>query len=364
MSIAEQKLWLLIGWLGLACAPRMPAAYVRHSDAAEAHTAKGKHVEAAREWARAANSADRTTDRDEALYREASSYRRAGELDEARERWSMLARRAGRRQERAAYDLALETLARDPEVGARSVRETLVAFPSSGLARGALDRWLGAIPDSQRASALAGLWDDVHDPALREYILYRRAQTARAHGEIDEALAAFRQLEVEHPYPHGRYWDEALLQQAVLLWGQNKLSEAKAPLERMLSHREQSTIVGSYERRYADASLFLAFLDLESNWRTAQARLRRFAADYPDSRYRDEALWAAALLARDRQEPALACDAAAALRETSAASRYAACTPLVCPGAPPEGTCRQYVAESRNTAEATLRTTLRPLLAP
>ena len=362
MSTADPKVWFLLAWLGIACTPHMPAAYVRHADAAKAHTAEGRHEEAAREWAKAAASAERQTDRDEALYRQASSYRRAGKVEDARQRWTALAGRDGRRKERAAYDLALESLARDPDVGVGAVRETLVAYPASGLARGALDRWLAAIPESEHASALAGLWDDIDDRALREYILFRQARLARAQGELDEAIASYRRIELEHPYPHGRYWDEALLQQAVLLWRQSKLTEAIAPLERMLSQREQSAFVGSYERRYADAALFLAFLELELDWRKAQSRLRRFATEYPHSRHRDDALWASALLARERQEPVLACDAAATIRETCADSRYAPCVQLVCPESPNDGTCRDYVAGSRNTAAETLRATLSDLL--
>ncbi len=336
----------------------MPAEYVRHADAAEAATRDGRHRDAAREWGKAANVAETDADRQEARYRAATSSLRAGDEREYRRLLTSLSERAGPRQERAAYDLALNTLRHDPAVGGPMVHATIVKYASSGLARGALDRWLATVPESGRQAALSQVYSEVSDADLREYILLLQARNHTASGRHDQALAAYVRLERDHGYPYGHFWDEAMLEQAMLLFTNGDSSRATATLERMLSFREKSTIVGTYERRYSDATLLLAYIELDQDWQKARDRLHRFPNQYPTSRQRDDALWASALLARDNDATEQACVDAALLRQSSPASRYVTCLHHVCPSFAPSTECRGYVVEQRNTASATLRAAL------
>jgi hypothetical protein len=238
------------------------------------------------------------------------------------------------------------------------VHATIVKYASSGLARGALDRWLATVPESGRQAALSQVYSEVSDADLREYILLLQARNHTASGRHDQALAAYVRLERDHGYPYGHFWDEAMLEQAMLLFTNGDSSRATATLERMLSFREKSTIVGTYERRYSDATLLLAYIELDQDWQKARDRLHRFPNQYPTSRQRDDAVWASALLARDNDATEQACVDAALLRQSSPASRYVTCLHHVCPSFAPSTECRGYVVEQRNTASATLRAAL------
>lgn len=362
------KVSTLARWLTLvcltACAPRLPAHYVSHARAAQEAAARGEHANAAEEWAKAAKVADTPTDRDEALYRQATSARRAGQQAEHQRLLETLAERPGSRRERAAYDLALLQLAEAPERGASEVRDVIIRYPSSGLARGALDRWLATLPLTQQLATLAQLEKRITDPSLHEYILLLQARRSTAAGDANRALVSYRRLEHEHPYPHGHFWDEAMIEQATVLAAQGDQANAAQVLRRMLSFRERSAIVGSYERRYADASLLLAFLSLSQDWRRAHELLSAFDDHHPSSRHKDDALWAAALLARDKGASELACHDAETLREVSPHSRYTPCLHHVCGAVEATEECRNYVVEKRNTAAATLRASAPRLLAP
>lgn len=354
--------WLTFACL-TACAPRLPAQYLSHAHAAEAATGRGEHATAADEWANAAEVADTATDRDEALYRQATSTRRAGQAAEHKRLLGTLSKRPGSRQERAAYDLALLQLAETPERGASAVRNVILQYPSSGLARGALDRWLATLTAKQQLTTLTQLEKGITDPSLHEYILLLQARHSVAAGDATGALVTYRRLEHEHPYPHGHFWDEAMLEQATVLAGQGDQANAAQVLRRMLSFRERSAIVGTYERRYSDASLLLAYLSL-ADWRRAHELLSAFNEHHPTSLHRDDALWAAALLARDNGAPELACHDAETLRGSSPQSRYTPCLHHVCPAMADTDECRNYVVEKRNTAASTLRASAPRLLAP
>jgi hypothetical protein len=355
--------WLTLACL-TACAPRLPAQYVSHARAAQEATARGEHDEAAAQWAKAAEVSDTATDRDEALYRQATSTRRAGNQTEYERLLGTLAQRSGSRQERAAYDLALMRLTEAPERGASAVRDVILRYPSSGLARGALDRWLATLNEERQLDTLTQLERLVTDPSLHEYVLLLLARRSAASGDATRALVTYQRLEHEHPYPHGHFWDEAMLEQATVLAVQGDQANAAQVLRRMLSFRERSAIVGSYERRYSDASLLLAYLSLSQDWRRAHELLSAFDEHHPNSRHTDDALWAAALLARDNGASALACHDAERLREVSPQSRYVRCLHHVCSEIQATTECRNYVVEKRNTAASTLRASAPKLLAP
>ena len=369
------SLWLT---LVLGCAPTIPADYARYEAVAEAATARRDHGSAAAAWANAAAVAETETDRQEAVYRQATSALRAGDTATHQRLLTSLAQSPGSRRERAVYDLATAEFNRDPPSGRVALRAAILEFPSSGLARAALERWVGSLDVQERSAALAALLPKIDDPALRERILVLRAHSFEAIGDTEQALQVYEQQVAEFPYPRGRYWDESLLRISVLHYRRGDVSRAVATLESMLSFRERATIVGSYERRYADATLLLAYhllRDVPSpdtsastpahvGWARAYGLLRRFPSEHPDSRHQDDALWAALLLSNAQQLKEQTCDAAATLIAGWPDSRYSPCAVHYCPAAKAEGTCRPYVISGRNSARATLEIVLRKVLEP
>lgn len=370
--------WRFLFALVVGCAPTIPAEYARYEAVAEAATARRAHGEAAAAWANAAKVAETENDRQEAVYRQATSALRAGDAAQHQRLLTSIAQAPGPRRERAVYDLATAEFNRDPTSGRAALRAAILEFPSSGLARGALERWMRSLDAAQRHAALADLLAKVDDPALRERILVLRARTFEVLGDTEQALRIYERQVDEFPYPRGQYWDESLLRISVLHHQRGDVSRAIATLESMLSFRERATIVGSYDRKYADATLLLAYHlladspSLDANrsgpdhdgWTRAHALLRRFPSEHPDSRNQDDALWAALLLSRDYQRPEQACEDAAALVTGWPDSRYSPCAVHYCPTAQAPGVCRPYVVSERSSARATLGLVLSKVLEP
>jgi outer membrane protein assembly factor BamD (BamD/ComL family) len=347
----------------VSCAPQVPANYAAHEAAAEAAVARRDHAAAAREWGEAAAIAENETDRQEALYRQATSSLRAGSAAEHQRILKSLATTPGPRQQRAVFDLATAEFARDPVVGSGELRAAILRYPASGLARGALERLLGALKSSERAMALGQLLEQVNEPRLRERLLFLQARSYEVTGNPAKALDIYEQQVRDFPYPRGQYWDESLLRQSVLQLDRGDVSRAVALLEHMLSFREHATIVGSYDRRYADATLLLAYIFVDSSWQQAHTLLGDFPSRHPDSRNRDDALWAATLLAHSHGEQEAACRSAVELTSEFPDSRYAPCAHRYCAEAKTKGACKGYILEERNTARATLEATLQRILA-
>jgi hypothetical protein len=350
-----------------ACSVPVPPKFAEHKARAEAAAARGDHEEAAQQWALASQFADIERSRDEATYRQATSLQRAGRDDEAKVVLRKLAATDGSRQERAAYDLATSALLATPSDEGAQLERTLVQFPSSGLARGALERWLRRLTPAQRLVVLERLASKISDAALNERFLLQQARNHEALGQWSQALERYTSLADRYPYPSGQYWDEALLGKAALHARSGDLGLARQTLRHMLSYREIATIVGTYERRYTVASLMLAKFTASDDWRAAHTLLLDFPESYPTSRELDEALWAAALLARDNGDEELACADAEVLRQVDSSSRYASCSALVCDAeaqqaSSPEPACRRYVAEKRSTFEAVIVNACTPYL--
>jgi hypothetical protein len=362
MSTVDIK-WVLLSAILAGCAPQVPAKYAAHEAAAEAATAQRNHNSAAREWGKAAAVAENETDRQEALYRQATSARRAGNTAEHQRLLKGLAETPGPRRERAVFDLATTEFSRDPATGGIALRAALIAYPASGLARGALERWMGNSSPAQRLTALAELLPQVHEPRLRERILVFQARSYEATGNRQQALLTYQQQVFEFPYPSGQYWDESLLRQSVLWLTDGNVSRAIATLKEMLSFREQATIVGSYDRRYADATLLLAYIFVSDDWQQAYPLLHTFPERHPDSRNQDDALWAALLLAHANGERDATCANASTLVSEFPESRYAPCARQYCSEAKADGACKRYILEERYTARATLEAALTSVLA-
>lgn len=344
--------------LQAACVRSLPPDYLTARNAA-LHAQQERRFESAAElWATAAQHAPRVSDRDEALYRAASAWRRASHQTRAAPLLRQLAARPGPRQARAHLDLALLQLEQGrTELGLRLLQDVIELFPSSGLARPALQRALDHYvtrgPEQAHAYLLRTLRSTT-DPLLRETLLYQRARLFEAQDETRQAIAQYTRQIREFPYPQGRYWEDAALRLARLQHESGQSEEARTTLETMLAQRETAWLIGSYERRYADARWMLAHI-LEQQAELAQAlrEFHRLADEHPTSRLRDDAWWAAARLSQQLGRRDLACHYARRLSQEAPGSRFTPCTPLLCPELSVPGQCRRYIARTLRETSAT-----------
>src|SRR5206468_2384643 len=132
-------------------------------------------------------------------------------------------------------------------------------------------------------------------------IVYERAKRLEALGRTAPARDAYLEIAARWPYPFGSYFDDSLFRAAQMdeTLGRNK--EAIATLEKLLSFRETSTLMGSYERpKYIPAILEIAKIYEEKLGDRARAReaLHRLYTEFKFSPLRDDALWREAELWR------------------------------------------------------------------
>jgi tetratricopeptide (TPR) repeat protein len=251
---------ILLATALVACAPKLPPAYVHARDTAESDYVGGHFTDAAKAWLDAAQSASSARDRSDARYRAATSYQRAGELDKARELYTLLAAGKSDRAARSTFTLAdLRIQSGDETGGYADLEAAIRRYPSSGVANLALTRYFAFLAGKGGDQAL--LEYATHPPAdlagseLAEQLLYERARRLDALGATKEARDAYVELADRYPYPHGAYWDDALFRGADC---EQRLGQAQGAidlLERMLAAREASHFSGSYERpRFADAA--------------------------------------------------------------------------------------------------------------
>jgi predicted Zn-dependent protease len=343
-------IWLATGAAGLACAPTLPAAYVEHSDAARRATSGGRHDEAAQHWAAAAETADGKRHADEARYRQASSLQRAGKADEARSVLRHLAEASGGRAARAAFDLAyIELEQGDATKGLTALRRAILEHPDSGLAEGGVTRLLRETVQRQghpaEKRAIDDLWHQLRQREVGQLLGYRRAQWTDEHDSTRAALPLYLELARAHPYPLGVYWDEATLRAADI---HAELGNPRAALDllaAMLSQRESSQLIGSYERRYSRARYRMAEItrDQLGDCSAARQHFLRVASDFETSLLRDDALWHAARCAENVGDREQACADLRRLIDAFPDSRYVACAHAVCPTLTQRGLCHEYL---------------------
>jgi hypothetical protein len=128
-------------------------------------------------------------------------------------------------------------------------------------------------------------------------------------------------------------------------------AHAERLLGEMLEQRESSALTGSYERGYDRAQYQLAELTLkDGRWRIARELWLELVDDFPWSRLRDDALWAATLVSSRNQDTKTACALAGRILRETPNSRYAACTDLLCEdretSSPAASSCADYVRRS------------------
>jgi len=139
---------LLVCALLCACAPTLPAAYVRARDAAENDYGNAQFEAAATSWLEAAQAAGSPRDRSDARYRAATSYERAGQLEKARQLYELLASGKSERAPRATFALADLRLRNGDEAGGYAALEAAVRkYPTSGVAGLSLRRYFAELAE-------------------------------------------------------------------------------------------------------------------------------------------------------------------------------------------------------------------------
>ena len=343
---------LLLAALLSACAPTLPANYVRARDAAERAYAERHFVEAAEHWLKAADGANSARDRSDARYRAATSYERAGRVEDARTWYAVLAAGKSERAARATFALAdLRLQSGDRAGGLVELEAAIRKYPSSAIASLALRRYFSALSEQGGDQAVLDYIDrglpELERTDLGEQLLYERARRFDARAETERALNAYLTVAGRFPYPYGAYWDDALLRGADCALRLGQPENAIAILERMLRERESSRMSGSYDRpHFADAAFRVAELyrDARQDPVAARRAFRGVFSDYPTSTLRDDALWQEALLARRAGEP-LSCEPLRLLIEQLPDSRYAPCAHEMCPKIAPVARreCAAYI---------------------
>jgi tetratricopeptide (TPR) repeat protein len=341
----------LLALVLIACSKHLPAAFsAAEADAERAYRSENYRA-AAEQWRRAAELAPDARERDEAVYRRAEALQRAGEHDAADAVYRSLEQGHGERAERAAFERADNALARDDRPAALVLlRAAIARFPNSGLSQLAVHKTLDLLAETEGEPAqleeLDRLLTQAANTELAESLLFLRARWLEQHGESERAMSEYRSLVRRFPYPHGKYWDDALLGCARLDEARGDYRAAITDLESMLAERETARTMGSYERpSFAEARYRIAELYRDRLKQPGRAReeFRRVWSDHPTSRLRDDALFEEALIALHSNDRAGACAPARLLAEKEPDSRFAACAPRLCPALRVTGQCRAYL---------------------
>jgi len=346
--------------------PDRGAVYSRAFAGAEAAETGQRFADAARLYDEAAAGAKIARDAAHARYLAARALERAGDRADAAERLRAIAYASPSFEDSAEAALALGEMQiaggdRDDLAGWAVMEDVARRFPSSGVARRAL--LLRIRHEDDRAGERAGLAlvDRLTPPfrgtELEDALSYERALHLAALGYDGPARDAFLDTANRWPYPHGGYWDDSLYRASVLDEKLGRYVEAMRDLTRMLSERESSFLVGSYERpRYEPAKVRLCALYRDRLRARDKARecFHELYTDFSHSELRDDALWEESRLFLEGGDAASACARLTTLVLEFPTSRYAPCAAAECPalaraasdaGAPPS--CHPYLARSR-----------------
>lgn len=323
----------------LACTPSLPPAYSAEIQNADRSYRAGQYEAAAEHWEQARQLAPGARERDECTYRRATSLERAGKIDEARAVLLTLQQgEPGERQARAAFDRARLLIdAGDEQRGYAELDAAIRKFPNSGLAPKAVrdirqddEAKLGGEAALQHLAKLASA---VGGSDLAEVLAYEQALLIDSTRGAGAALGPYRALITRYPYPTGLYWDESILRVAAI---ERELGQPKRAIEWlkwMISHREESNFMGSYERHYSKARFLMAEIwrDDLNDWQRAREEFRALVQDYPTSLLRDDALFEAARLSNAHGDATEACSDVAKLEREFPDSRHAHEAEALCP---------------------------------
>jgi len=354
---------IVMGALGALAAltgcggPNRGAAYQQSlAEARRAHHA-GRFDLAATRFDEAARTAKVPRDGVYARYEAACARARAGDVARASAELRAIAseKPPSAYAAQAAFKAADLAYQSDRDRGLAELEAVALAFPESGVAQVALQRVLRHDDESGAQASLDHLdrvLPRLKGTTLEETAAYERARRMAALGKTEAARDAFLAVAERFPYPFGAYNDDAFFRAAELEESLGRHVQAIALLERLLSQRESSSTLGSYERpRYVPALLRIAAIYEERLNDRARARdtLHRLYRDFTTSTQRDDALWREAELWRRDGEGGKACDRLATLAGDFPDSRYVPCAVDRCPGIKRPGkskapaTCRAYL---------------------
>ncbi len=339
-SVATLRILVLFAaTAAAACAPNRGAAYEKSLAEARRATHSGRFDAAAERFDEAARTAKLPRDAVYARYEAALARARAGDVARASNELRAIAdaNPPNAYSAQAAFKAADLASKSDPAAGYAELEAVALRFPDSGVARVALGRLLRQDDESGPAKTLAhldALAPKVAKKALEEDVAYERAKRIGELGRFEEARNAFVVVADRWPYPTGNYFDDALFRASEMEEKLGRSKEAIAHLERMLSFREKSVTIGSYERpRYIPAILRIAQLYEDRLGDRAKARetLHRLYAEFTTSTLRDDALWREAELWQKDGDKDTACRRLSTLASDFPDSRYVPCAVERCP---------------------------------
>lgn len=357
--------------------PNRGDAYLRSVAEARRNHHNGRFDLAAAKYDEAAKNAKIPRDAVYARYEAALARARAGDVSSAAAelRAMATAKPATAYSAQAAFKAAELARANDEAAGLRELEAVVVDFPESGVAQVALGHVLKKDDESGPDTALAHLdrlLPRVANTKVEEKVGYERARRLEALGRTEAARDAYLAVAAKWPYPFGGLNDDSLYRAAEMEEKLGRPKEAIAILERLLSQREVSSFMGSYERpRYLPSALRIAQLYEEklNDRARARATLHRVYSDFTTSTMRDDALWREAELWRKDGDASTACDRLATLAGDFPDSRYVPCATLRCPAikrstkSKAPATCHEYLlreAGKSNPEEDPGATTVRP----
>lgn len=330
MSLREAC--VIVAALGLvACAPNRGAAYEKAVAEARASYGAGRFDVAAQRWDEAARTAKVPRDAVYARYEAALARVRAGDVAGGAEALRKIAEENNDYSAEAAYKAAVIALEVEPARGYRDLEAMALRWPDSPSARVALMRLLRHDDETGATQAIARLdafAPKVQGKALEMDVAYERAKRLEVMGRHEQARDAFLGVAAAWPYPKGNYFDDALFRAAEIEENLKRPKEAIALLERLLSYREMSVTIGSYERpRYLPAILKMAAIYEDQLHDRGKARdtYHRLYTEFKTSTLRDDALWREADLWAKDGENDKACDRLDTLVSDIPDSRYVPC---------------------------------------
>ncbi|MDB4934316.1 MAG: hypothetical protein JWP87_1288 [Labilithrix sp.] len=351
---------LLASLASLACGcggPNRGDAYMSSLAEARRDHHNGRFDLAATKFDEAAKTAKLPRDAVYARYEAALARARTGDVARAAAELRAIAtaKPASAYSAQAAFKAAELARDNDEAAGIRELEPVVVDFPESGVAQVALGLVLRHDDEQGPEVALAHLErlaPRVKGTKVEEKVLYERAKRLDALGRTQAARDAFVDVANKWPYPFGGLNDDALYRAAEMEEKLGRPKEAIALLERLLSQREVSSFMGSYERpRYLPAILRIAQIYENQLDDRAKARetLHRVYTDFTTSTMRDDALWREAELWRKDGNASTACDRLSTLAGDFPDSRYVPCASLRCPSikraakSKAPATCHEYL---------------------
>jgi tetratricopeptide (TPR) repeat protein len=321
-----------------ACAHQGPAPYQLAMAQASRDESAGRLAEAVRGYDRAAGLASRAPDRDQARWNAADVAAHEHDIADAAARFDAIASSAGEHQAEAAYRAALLRVEHgNAEEGWRQLERVTRRFPSSGIAHVAVRKLVAHADDlgpAAGAEELAALGRDLASTELAQLVAFLTAEHVEASGQAALARDSFLNVADRWPYPFGSFFDEALWRASLLDERLGRSEAAIADLERLVSVRETTSIMGSYERlRYVPAVLRIGELyrDRLHDRPKARAAFHRLYTEFDRSTKRAKALWLEAALWWDDGDRAKACSTLATMVREFPDSRYVPCAVVRCP---------------------------------